>query len=444
MTASSFLIPAAGLITAPILARALDVDGRGEMAAALAPSVLMLAVATLGLPDALTYYIAKRPGITRPAVLWAFLLTATLGSLCLLAVYYTRPFLSSGDEGLGELILLATALTVPALLVGVLRGAATGRQMWFAVATERLINSSLRVLTFGALWLLGELTVFVAVLVSALIPLITGLAYWRLFLPVASPSGDSSSPIPLRNIVSFGSRAWLGSVASMLLARLAPLLMVPLSTVEDLGLYTVATTISDLPLVVALAVQGALYGVDSRSTDARRLTATTRTTLLIGVLGCTLIGITLPLWIGFLFGPEFAAATLPTVMLLVSALICIPGLMAASAVAAWGRPGLRSLGLVVTLVANAGSFVLLVPPFGVYGACWTSLISNVVLTSYMVSVACRLIKARPSDFLLPRPSDARVAVEEMGRLTRRLLPSRRRHDVRTTPTSKTAGRKRTE
>lgn len=425
MTATSFLVPAAGVVTAPVLARALDVAGRGELSAALAPATLMLAVATLGLPDALTYHVAKHPEITRPAVLWAGLATAVLGALCTLAVWAALPFLSAGDRGLGELILLATVLTVPALVVGVFRGAATGRQMWGAVALERLINSSLRVVLLGGLWLLGELTVFVAVLVSTVTPLVTGLAYWRLL--ARAPTGDSAPPPgrrTARTLLSFGGRVWLGSVASMLLARFGFLFMAPLSSVEDLGLYTVAATVSDLPLVVALAIQGTLYGVDSRSRDAGRLTATSRVTLLVGLLGCVVLGATLPLWIGPLFGGEFTAATVPTIMLLGSALICIPGLMAAAGVAAWGRPGLRSAGLAVALVVSTSTFVLLVPVLGVYGACWSSIATNVVLTGFMVTAASRVLGVRATDFLVPRAADAWRAGTEVARLARRLRPRR--------------------
>jgi O-antigen/teichoic acid export membrane protein len=250
---------------------------------------------------------------------------------------------------------------------------------------------------------------------------VTGAAYWRLLVP-----GPKEATEPrfrgrsLRAVLSFGSRIWLGSVASMLLARVGFLFMAPLSSVEDLGLYTVATTISDLPLVVALAIQGTLYGVDSKSADATRLTTTTRVTLLLALLGCMLLGVTLPLWIGVLFGAEFVAATVPTMILLFSALICIPGLMAASGVAAWGRPGVRSAGLVVTLIAYSSAFLLLVPALGVYGACLTSIISNLVLTTFMVTAASRLLKVRPTEFLVPRIGDARLAWHELGRIIRRL------------------------
>ena len=91
VTLSSFLVPAAGVLTQPILARALGVQGRGEMAVALAAPGLALAVATLGLPEALVYHLAKRPSITRPALLLASLIAFALGVACLVASYLATP-----------------------------------------------------------------------------------------------------------------------------------------------------------------------------------------------------------------------------------------------------------------------------------------------------------------------------------------------------------------
>ncbi len=422
MTATSFLVPLAGLITAPILARALSTDGRGEMAAALAPAALMLGVATIGLPDSLTYHLAKRPSITRTALLWSSAATLLLGALCLVVTILALPFLSTGNPGLGGYIMLATLFTVPALVFNVFRGAAIGRQMWRLVATERVINTSLRVICFVTLWSIGRLTVFSAVLVSVLIPLAAGLVYAVLLAraPTHLDQETDDSRI-FRPVITFGSRIWLGSVASMFLDRLAPLLMAPLSSVVDLGYYSVANTISDLPLIVALAVTGTLFGVNSRSKDAERVTLTSRLTLLAAGIGCVGVGVTLPLWIGLLFGKEFTPSILPTIMLLVSTLICIPGLMAAAGLSSWGRPGVRSMGLVVALIANLGFFVLLVPPFGVYGAAWTSIITNIVLSGFMIVASSRIMAVRVPDFFLIRTSDLVLAWTELKGLSSRVL-----------------------
>ena len=424
VTVSSFLVPAAGVLTQPILARALGAGGRGELAAALAAPGLALAVATLGLPEALTFYLAKHPRLTRPALLWATLVASGLGLVCLLAAYLAVPFLSFGDPALGRLIVLAMALTIPALVVGVFRGAATGRQMWGAIAAERLVNTVLRVLGLGLLWVLGSLDVFTAVMVSCLSPMVAGLVYVRLLRQPPDDPEQQLAGNALKLLLTYGSRVWFGSVASMLLARVGQLLMAPLSSVEDLGLFSVASTIADLPLIVALAIAGALHGVNSKVNDPAQVTTTARVTLLVGFVGCAVLGGTLPFWIRPLFGEEFGAALVPTLMLLLSAIICIPGLMAATGIAAWGRPGRRSIGLGITLVTNVVFLVLLVPRLGVIGGCVTSIVSNVVMTTFMVVVAARVLNERVSSFLVPRSSDVVRAWSEIRHLASRVFNHR--------------------
>ena len=421
MTLSSFLVPAAGVLTQPILARALGVTGRGELAAAMAPHLLAVAAATLGLPEALTYYLAKYPAVTRRALLWAIPLCAGLGVVCLLVTLVTLPFLSKNDPRLAELILVAVSLTLPPLVMGVLQGAATGRQMWSSLALDRLINVTLRVIFFVLLLVLGKLTVLAAVLVNTLVPIASAVVYWRLLLP--PPPDPAERPLPGRTarlLVSYGNRVWLGSIASMLLSRLDQVLMVPLSSVEDVGLYSVANTIRDLPLIVALAIAGALFGVNSKERDPKRLVLTSRLTLLVNGAGCVLLGATLPWWIGPLFGAEFTGALVPTLMMLVSAVIFMPGLMAATSIQAWGRPGLRSLGLALTLVVNVGVFVVLVPRMGVIGACWANIITNAVLSGYMITTASRLLGVAVRDFVIVRPADIAQAWGETVRFASRL------------------------
>ena len=203
VTVSSFLVPAAGVLTQPVLARTLGADGRGELTAAMAPSVLALAVATLGLPEALTFYLAKHPRFTRPALLWATLVALLSWVLCLGAAYLAVPFLSAGQASLGRLIMLAMVLTIPALVVGMFRGAAAGRQMWGSIAAERLVYAVLRVLGLGLLWMFGELTVFTAVLVSCLSPVVAGLVYVRLLLRPTDDETEQPDGSALRLLLSY-------------------------------------------------------------------------------------------------------------------------------------------------------------------------------------------------------------------------------------------------
>lgn len=418
---SSLLVTVAGVVTQPVLARALGAVGRGEMVAAIVPAVLAGSVATLGLPDALTFHTARRPGITRRALAWSALLLALLGGVCLLVTWAALPFLSDGDAPLGRLMMLAMALTIPVLMVNAFRGAAAGLQMWGTIAVESLLTAVLRVGGFVTLWLTGVLTPLIAVIVALTAPALAGLIYLPLLRRRRRAEQEPSEGPVLGPLVSYGSRTWFGSVASMLVAKTDQILMTPLAGVRDLGLYSVATAVTDVPIIFALTASGALNGVNSRSADPERVTKATRVTLLIGLVGCTVLGASAPLWIVPLFGAEFADAVVPTLMLFVAAVLYIPGPMAGAGLASSGRPGLRSIGFLFTFVANVIVFIVLVPPFGLIGACWASIAIALVQSSFMVLAAARVFGVRAREFVVPSASDAKLVWREGVHLTSRVF-----------------------
>ena len=254
VTGTSLLVPVIGVLTAPILAQALGVAGRGEVAAAVAPNALVVSVATLGLPEALTVHLARHPTLTGRALRFATVVSLLIGIVCFGVAVVSASILAGGDPRLADLLLLGTALAVPTLVVNLLRGAASGRQLWGTVAAERAMNSLLRLVLLGGLAIAGQLTVTAAVLIMSFAPLIAGLAYWKLISrrhvdgKIDEGVGDVRVARPL---LSFGSRIWIGSVAMMLNGRIAQLLITPLSDVQQLGLFIVAITISDAPSILA-------------------------------------------------------------------------------------------------------------------------------------------------------------------------------------------------
>ena len=415
-TATSVLVPVAGLVTAPVLARALGTDGRGSLAAAMAPAALILAVATLGLPDAATFYLAKDPRHTRRAVLSASLATVVLGLVCLVVVAWAAPSIAAGDDGLARLIVLAAALTIPSLVVNVARGAATGRQFWGLIAAERVLGTAVRILALLVLWWLDRLTVFSGVLALTMTPLVGAMVYLVLLRkpPDVEPP-ELHHRATLGALMSFGSRVWLGSVASMLLSRSDQLLMVPLSSTYDLGLYSVATTIADVPIIVTLAIGGALFGVNSHVSDPVQVARTSRLATLLSIVICVGIGATAPFWVAPLFGAGFEPAIVPLWLLLVGATVCVPSFMASAGLSAAGRPGLRSLGLLLAFAVNLTALLALVPSLGVVGACLTSILSNLVLSTFMVVAAARVTKVPASHFVRIRWADVLTMSNEVRR-----------------------------
>lgn len=386
------------------------------MAAALAPATLILAVATLGLPEALTYHVARRPRITKLAVGWASVVVVVVGIVSLGLTWLASDYLSDGDAELADLILLGVAITVPALLGNVFRGAAIGRQLYVLTALDKVIVTLWRLMWYVGLYVTDHLTVITATLVVVVAPFASMWIYiprlWRGAADDAPPPDSSeeerqptASRDLVRMLVSYGMRVWFGAVALMILGRTAQLFMVPLSSARELGLFSVAVTVADVPILVAFAVQSALFGVGSRTQDARQMATTVRLVFLVGLVGCGALAALVPFIMVPVFGAEYADATDVCLLLLLSAMLSIPGHLAASCVAAWGRPGLRSLGMTLSLVASLSAFFLFVPQLGAVGAGYASLIGTLVLDVVLVVATARLLGIQTRDFWLVQPSD---------------------------------------
>lgn len=412
MVGSSALLPVIGLLGAPILARGLGPDGRGLVSAAGAPGVLLVGLAALGLPEALTFYLAQHT--TRPARLVIVALTISLlaGIIAVLGTLVVLPFLSSGNSQLAELIALSTWLAVPQLLIGVLRGASTGLQLWRRVAAEKIVSSSVRLITLLILYFAQMLTPLTAVLTISISAIVSGVSYLPLvaLLREVRSASESRFTTPLE-LVGFGTRVWAGGIAGVVLSRIGQVLFVPLSNVSELGLFVVGITIADVPLLIAFAVRDALYGVSSRTRDAQQVGRASRVTLLLTAAICLTLGGSVGIWIGPVFGDEFKAATVPTWLFMTGALIGVPGYVVAAGIGAWGKPGARSVGLVLTLCIYLVGFTVLVPSLGAIGAGVAGIASGGFSSIFMVIVASRALQLSWKVLIIPRRVDFAVFVE---------------------------------
>ncbi|MFM2721056.1 oligosaccharide flippase family protein [Microbacterium mcarthurae (nom. nud.)] len=397
--------PMAVLVTAPILARALDVDGRGDLAAATAPFMLAIAIATLGLPDAVTNVLARRSFFR--AITW-FALASSLvgtGALSVLLVWLASPVLTQGGSpGLATLMTVATLATVPGLLVALLRGTAAGLHMWGVVATERILNGSLRILGIVGLALAEQLTLFSATLVTVLGPVLAGFAYVRL---VSKSSYESRElrPTPARRAFAYGTRAWLGSVAGILLMRIDQLLILPLSGPAQLGLYAVAVNVSEVPLIINSATREVMFSSDAAQRDNERAGLAARATFIACVI-CAL-GVLAPIgwWLPLVFGSEFVGAIPIALLAAVAVVVGVPGSIAGATLSARGRPELRSFSILLACLINLLLLFVLVPSFGGIGAAAATLVGNLVSSNLCITFAVKHHRFRWTDFYGVRPGD---------------------------------------
>lgn len=430
LTLGNLTAPIASFVTAPLLAHGLGVDGRGEMAAATAPLLLAAAGLTLGVPESMTYFVARGTAGRRQTLWWGLAGSLLLGVIGSVAITLLAGPLSAGDDYVRKLIIVIGLALVPSLLATSVRGYARGLQAWNLVALDQGFASVFRVVGTGALFLTDTMTPLSAGIVAAVANFIGILVYivgltWSRTRPVGVNPPDETRltgwAVP-RSMLGYGLGVWLGAAAGILLARLDQVLILPISTAAVLGVYAVAVSITDVVRVFNLAVRDVVFSKQSATTDDEALARASRvSTLLTALTGVAVVALA---WVVVppLFGEEFRDATSVIAVLAIGTVLGNPGSVLAAGLSARGRPILRSIAIVVGVVVNVATLYVFVPPWGAVGAAVSTGVANVSTGAMVLFFAHRYFGLGPSRFLRIGADDVRFLV----RIVRDRLPGRKK------------------
>lgn len=383
----NIVAPITSLITAPVLARALDTAGRGELAAATAPLLLATAVGGFGVPESLTYHVARRryadAGLLRSAVV----LVSLMGSLVAVALLlFAEPLSHSragtANEELAVLIKLSAAAVLPTLLLLVPRSIAAGRHEWRLLAIERALFGAIRLAWIGGLAAADSLTPRSATVSLLVSPLLSGL----LLVPgaISYAVGSRHTPpaqrhtSPFRAIPHYGFRVWLGALSGIVLTRVSQVVMVPLSNEHQAGLFAVAVTIGELPLIVSGAVRDVMFSAESAAGDPARLQQAARVTTVLTLIASLFLGSTMVWWLPLVFGRDFAPSLWPALVVLAATVVGSTGSVGGAGLGGRGRPGLRSWAMFFAAIANLLVLVIATPHLGALGPALAMLTGSAV------------------------------------------------------------------
>lgn len=410
--------PMAAFLSAPLLARALGADGRGEAAAATAPLLLLTVVAALGLPEAVTYYVARHPAVRRRIIGTAVAAVILSGVVSNAAVWALRAPLAGGDDALATLILVGTSVLVPSLIVGVLRGYAAGEDMWGRVACEKAVNSFTRLAVVAVLFTFDSLTTFTATVALASTTVVGGLVY-LLPRPKTLPrAADAGAPPSGLDVLGFGLRMWGGTLTGVLLSRLSQVLLVPLASPSELGLYIVAVQVAEVVLVFNSAMRDVTMARQSGTFSGPLLAQTTRISNFVTLSSSVTVAAVAPWAVPLIFGREFSESVMIIWVLLLGSVLGNAGSVAGAGLVALGRPGLRSWSLGIALLVNFSTLIVLAPVMGGLGAAVATAMGSFVAGTLNVIWVTARAGLRRREFMLFRARDVRVVADSFGRLTK--------------------------
>lgn len=398
--------PAAGFAVAPLLAQALGAEQRGIAAAATAPLLLMTTLAMFGIPEAITYLIAKDPSNARQALKKGILLLMGSGIIATILVFVLAGPLSGGNASAEELIRIAALFILPTTLVSGVRALPRGLHEWQFVNLEKYITSAYRLLLISGAFAMGALSPLAAVLILSIAPVIGGFAFIRPLLRMRKSRQDQ--PVSVGTITSFSLVVWLGSVSGIILGKIDQTIMLPLSDARQLGYYAAAASVADAVLVINNAVRDITFSAQSAGSDPTVLQRSARISFLAGLTMTAGLLLPVTLWFPLLFGADFAHAIPTVVILTIAAVIGIPGSVAGAGLVGRGRPGAVSTSLIMAAIVNVIAVIVLVPMLGAVGAALATLIGNLIASNSNIVILKRLFGISFFGFYAIRPSDMAI------------------------------------
>jgi O-antigen/teichoic acid export membrane protein len=397
--------PAVGLATAPILAVTLGPTARGELAAVTTALVLAVTIGTFGVPQALVYFSARKGRNHSQLVLKS---TAGLGLFGLAAsacVWLLADTLSSGNDHVARLISYAGLAISPALILASLRGVASGVQAWALVAGERIISSGIRLVAIIVAFQMGALNIENATIIIATTTFVGILAYLPLPRLVRYHTATICLEPTWREVVPLSATFWVGVATGALLARIDQLLLLPLAGAEQLGIYAVAVSISEMALLFNYAVNAVINAREAQKPDSESLAMAARISSLITCGGCVALG-TVCIWVvPRLFGEDFTEVVKVVWILLAGIALSNAGTVIGSGLNGRGRPGLRSMSMSVALLLNIGLLAVLSPHWGAPGAAMSTAIASIIFATLNMLLFRTVYKSKISSFIGIRKSD---------------------------------------
>lgn len=399
-----------GLAASVVLARWLTVEDRGLFAVATTLGATIVALARLGLPSSAVFRIRSIGAPPASVATTTFALGIGLALVLMVACAAFEPWISRRllDSAPAVVLYLGIATVLPPMLLQLGAGLARGMDR-FALSNAHTLATNLA----GLLAVIGALTLRPGDLVTALLAFAASrMLLASLFVVAVLRVTGWSRTLDrgeLAGGLRFALKSYLQSLAGQIHERVDILLLaLLLEDAQAVALYTIAVGVVDRLKVIPEAISTALFprisGVPPA--EAARFTSSVARHALVSV-GLVLVGLALvaPWLLPLLYGEAYAASVAPFLILLPAMAFHSLYHVVARYFMAVDRQQINIVAQALSLVANIGLNLLLIPRLGIVGAALASLASYTLETVLITSVFLRESGLRADQMLRPRAGD---------------------------------------
>jgi O-antigen/teichoic acid export membrane protein len=377
------------LVSGPLVARMLGVDGRGYLAGlTLWPLVISL-LGGLGVPVGCTYFLSQRPAdrrrilgeVYRIALVQAAVLTA-IAALVLFAWSSGRP--PEVRIAAYPLLVLLPAMLAHQYAMGVLQG----QHRFRAFNVLRLLPPALYAAAVAALFVTGHRGLVAVAVVSVVAFALPAAMSTALALARERPDWRRI-PGFRRELLAFSLRGHLGAVSPVDSLRVDQAAVALFLSPATMGLYVVAYAFTNLPRFLADAAGKVAYPAVVRHAGTARGTRLVwrffwAVTLVNVPLAIFLVAV-MPWLVRLFFGAEFAGAVPIARVLLVGTTAVASRRILVEGLRGLGRPAVSTVSEVAMY-----PWLLAAAPVGI--ARWGATgLAGVLAVGYALSLAVALV-----------------------------------------------------
>jgi antigen flippase len=372
---------AINVFTGVVTARTLGPDGRGAFAAITTWPQLLAALATAGLNSAVIFRMRRAPDC-RAGIAAAALFLSSAASVIAIAVGMLLMPLwmarySDWTIAFSQLCLLGVLANSSQMMV---KQAFAGVGRFGLFNLSLLLPQLLYLIACIALVCLGVMNVRNAVFAliggGLLALLVTVVPFMNLVQPRLRAGLKELKPL-----ASYSVRAALMDAVYAVATYADRIVLIPMLTTVDLGLYAVAFSFSRVIQVAQPAIASVVFSHMARGSEAegRSLHDRALRILLAGlVIGCTALWVLGKPLLDLAYGASFEAANAIFRLLVIEASLGAVSQVTVQLLLSRDRPGLVSTIQVIALCISLTALLLLVPHYGARGAAIALLLAGVL------------------------------------------------------------------
>lgn len=397
------------VLTSLLSAWALGPGGRGDYVIVTTWFFVFVTLGLLGLPVAHRYWMARQPE-SAGALHANTLILTLLGSVVTTAAGWVLvPFILKGQRP--EVIWLTQIflLNIPViLLTELLRGQLEGAKLFGWIGAARISFIAFQAGTFAVLYNIGKLDLADSLIIVSIGQVVCAGVMLAAVMVRIKPKLKFDFQILLVEL-HYGARSYLGNLTEFAVLRLDQMMLTALAEPRLVGLYAIAVAISEITSSLAVSVSDALMpevaGSKEENASINLLGRSLRLTFIAQAIALVPIAILGPYVLGYVFGPDFVAASGALRLLLVASLFWSTGQICISGLNGFGRPGLGTIARIASAVTTVAALIVLLPVLGIVGAALASILGYGVMLALSLIFLLKTRNIGFIEFLKPQKND---------------------------------------